>query len=235
MNERLRQLLRPVAKRVMHSTLRPVGPARLLFGGLFRGQKIGREVYEWGWRALVATPTFLARCERHGDDISIDRIPYVTGDCRIELGSNIQISGKLNIRGSHGTLPLLRIGDGVFVGANTCFALRSGIDVGNFVAIGSFVFITDTEGHNRYSGDRKPAWETPPGPDDVAPVVIEDGVWIGNHAAILKGVRVGAGSIIGFGAVVRANVPPGSMVVGNPGRNVPIQLFHKEPQGAVRA
>jgi acetyltransferase-like isoleucine patch superfamily enzyme len=53
-------------------------------------------------------------------------------------------------------------------------------------------------------------------PIEVRPVVIEDDVWIGYNATILKGVRVGAGAVIAPGAVVVRDVTPGSYVAGNP-------------------
>jgi acetyltransferase-like isoleucine patch superfamily enzyme len=50
------------------------------------------------------------------------------------------------------------------------------------------------------------------------PVVIEDDVWVGIGAIILKGVRIGRGARVGPGAVVTAAVPPGAWVAGNPAR-----------------
>ncbi len=50
------------------------------------------------------------------------------------------------------------------------------------------------------------------------PVVIEDNCFIGYQAIILMGVTVGEGSIVGAGAVVTHNVPPNSVVAGNPAR-----------------
>jgi acetyltransferase-like isoleucine patch superfamily enzyme len=50
------------------------------------------------------------------------------------------------------------------------------------------------------------------------PVVIEDDVWIGIGAILLKGVRIGAGARVGAGAVVTRDVPPGATVAGNPAR-----------------
>ena len=47
---------------------------------------------------------------------------------------------------------------------------------------------------------------------------IERGCLIGIGAIILNGVRVGAGSMVGAGSVVNKNVPPGSLVVGVPGK-----------------
>ena len=49
---------------------------------------------------------------------------------------------------------------------------------------------------------------------------IERGCLIGIGAIVLNGVRVGTGSIIGAGAVVTKNVPPGSLVMGVPGKVV---------------
>lgn len=48
------------------------------------------------------------------------------------------------------------------------------------------------------------------------PVTIEDDVWVGPNAAILKGVRVGAGAFVEPGAVVVHDVPPRARVLGNP-------------------
>jgi acetyltransferase-like isoleucine patch superfamily enzyme len=51
-----------------------------------------------------------------------------------------------------------------------------------------------------------------------APVVLEEDVWVGANAMILKGVTVGRASIVGAGAVVTKDVPPNSIVAGNPAR-----------------
>ena len=50
------------------------------------------------------------------------------------------------------------------------------------------------------------------------PVVIENDCFIGYGAIVLMGVTVGQGSIVGAGAVVTSDVPPGSVVAGNPAR-----------------
>ena len=49
-------------------------------------------------------------------------------------------------------------------------------------------------------------------------VVIGENVWIGDKATILPGVSIGDGSVIGANAVVTKDVPPYSVVVGNPAR-----------------
>lgn len=52
------------------------------------------------------------------------------------------------------------------------------------------------------------------------PIVLEDDVWIGCNALILSGVTIGRGAIVGAGAVVAKDIPPYSIVVGNPARIV---------------
>jgi acetyltransferase-like isoleucine patch superfamily enzyme len=49
-------------------------------------------------------------------------------------------------------------------------------------------------------------------------VALGDNVWIGASATILDGVTVGSGSIVGAGSVVNKDVPPESVVLGNPAR-----------------
>lgn len=49
-------------------------------------------------------------------------------------------------------------------------------------------------------------------------ICVEDGVWIGTDALIMSGVRIGKGSIIAAGSVVVKDVPPYSIVGGNPAK-----------------
>lgn len=52
----------------------------------------------------------------------------------------------------------------------------------------------------------------------VAPIRICSGAWIGAHAIVLKGVRIGVGAIVAAGSVVTRDVPDWSIVGGNPAR-----------------
>ena len=56
--------------------------------------------------------------------------------------------------------------------------------------------------------------------DRIAPVIIENDVYVGRFAVLLGGTTIGEGSIVGAGAVVRQNIPAGSVVVGNPAKVV---------------
>lgn len=50
------------------------------------------------------------------------------------------------------------------------------------------------------------------------PITICDNVWIGGNAILLGGICVGEGSVVGAGSVVTKDVPPFTLVVGNPAR-----------------
>jgi acetyltransferase-like isoleucine patch superfamily enzyme len=57
-------------------------------------------------------------------------------------------------------------------------------------------------------------------------IVIEDDVWIGANSAILPGVTIGRGAVIGAGSVVTRDVAPYSICAGNPARIMRVRTLH---------
>ena len=49
---------------------------------------------------------------------------------------------------------------------------------------------------------------------------IEDGVWIGMRAMIMPGIKIGEGAVIAAGSIVTKNVPPYTLVAGNPAKEI---------------
>jgi acetyltransferase-like isoleucine patch superfamily enzyme len=91
------------------------------------------------------------------------------------------------------------------------------IIIGNNLLTGKWVTITD----NAHGTTDKEALLSPPIErllSSKGPVIIGNNVWIGDKATILPGVTIGDGAIIGANAVVTKDVPPYSVVVGNPAR-----------------
>lgn len=65
-------------------------------------------------------------------------------------------------------------------------------------------------------------------PIDDQPVVIEDDVWVGAGAIILKGVTIGRGAVVGAGAVVSVSVRPYTVLVGDRRHKVGERFTHEE-------
>jgi carbonic anhydrase/acetyltransferase-like protein (isoleucine patch superfamily) len=91
----------------------------------------------------------------------------------------------------------------------------SRIEIGPDCIIGQAVLL-DTDMHS-LDKDRRRDRDAPV---RTAPIVLESRVWVARGAAILPGVTIGEGSVVAFGSVVTADVPPGVVVAGNPARVV---------------
>lgn len=108
----------------------------------------------------------------------------------------------------------ITIGDDVGMSGCTISAATS-ITIGNHVLLGSGCLVTDSDAHPVDPDERRLGGQT-----ISKPIVIEDDVFIGARAIVLKGVTIGKGSVVGAGAVVAKDVPPYSVVVGNPAKVV---------------
>ena len=88
------------------------------------------------------------------------------------------------------------------------------ITIEDDVLIGSYVLITDL------SHGIDPESERNYQKQDIVtkPVFIGSGCWLGDKVSILPGTHIGAKCVVGANAVVQGNIPPYSMVVGNPGK-----------------
>jgi acetyltransferase-like isoleucine patch superfamily enzyme len=87
---------------------------------------------------------------------------------------------------------------------------HSQISIGRNCMIGPYCYITDAN-HGRAPGVLVKDQQMEP-----RPVVIEDDVWLGARVVVLPGVRLGRGCVIGAGAVVTHDVPPGAVFAGVP-------------------
>lgn len=116
---------------------------------------------------------------------------------------------------------VLRIGDRTVVGHNARLVAVNGIHVGEDCGIGHGTTIADTIHDPDEVLRGVPAAQASfmEGP----PVRIESGAWIGNNCGIYGGVTIGARAIVAPLSVVTRDVPPGTMVSGNPGRRVPYE------------
>ncbi len=101
------------------------------------------------------------------------------------------------------------IGEGCFIQQCCTFFGRGGITIGNDVFIGPKVNLI-TINHDVDPDNRSATYGRP--------IEIADKVWIGINSTILPGVKIGYGAIIGAQSVVTRDVPPMTIVAGNPAR-----------------
>jgi acetyltransferase-like isoleucine patch superfamily enzyme len=104
----------------------------------------------------------------------------------------------------------IRVGQNVFVNQNCTFYDLGGLDIADDVLIGPNVNLITT-GHPLEPSRRR---STTIG----KPIAIEKNVWIAAGATVIGGVTVGENSVVGAGSVVTRDVPPNTLVGGNPAR-----------------
>ncbi|HYC21794.1 MAG TPA: acyltransferase [Candidatus Bathyarchaeia archaeon] len=112
----------------------------------------------------------------------------------------------------------IHVGDDVYLGPRAVLsAPRSAIHIGSKVLFGPDVMVLGGD-HNTSLVGRFVHDVLEKRPEDDAPVVIEDDVWVGARAIVLKGVKVGRGAIVAAGAIVTRDVAPYAIVAGAPAR-----------------
>ena len=155
---------------------------------------------------------------------------------RVQFGRNFVANHRLIVRGpgrvvfgdninawSHAekTVLITYSPDAVITIGDNCRLNGAGIQAYTHVDIGprcmiSSTIMIDTDFHNLDPELR----HDPDAPVACAPIVLEENVWVAGQTAILKGVRIGANSVVAFRAVVTKDVPPNVVVAGNPARVV---------------
>lgn len=145
-------------------------------------------------------------------------------DAKLSLGPDVLIC-----RGTYigvGAGRELKLNEGVYIGHETYIATRCGLEVGRGTLIGHQTIIIDYDGHPIFYPGQAVPQDTYGGTH--AEIVIEENVWIGFRCTILKGVRIGKGSIVGANSSVTSDVPPYSIVAGNPARVIKENISWKE-------
>jgi maltose O-acetyltransferase len=183
---------------------------------------------------MTSTPRFLHRIGQFWR--KLDDLPGILKALvflrHAETGRGIRLNGSLQIQ-NRGTLKIgaktafhrgpipgvinvergatLSIGEESRINFGCVFHATKHLEIGNRCRIGHHVFIMDSPLHEEAPSRR----HLRPEPK---PIIIGDDVWIASRVSILAGVTIGAGSIVGAGSVVSRDVPPMTIVAGNPAR-----------------
>lgn len=161
------------------------------------------------------TPVFLlgVNCENTGNKENV----IIGAHCTLGVKMQVFFGGKVTI------------GNNTYIGTQTIIQSKVSVSIGNNVMISNNVLIVDNNNHptdpamrlkmcacEDFMNDELWSWKYA----ESNPVVIEDNVWIGRDSRILKGVTVGKGSIVALGSIVTKDVPPYTIVAGNPAKVV---------------
>lgn len=171
-------------------------------------------------KIFVDEPVFRYRCKKVGKNLLLSfKVPLTTPNLLMYFGDNCSING-------YSTFGAAAINENptLVVGNNTTLAYLVTISVGERVEIGDDcliadrVFIADNHGHPLDPERRRQRKKVLP--EEIKPVKIGNNVWIGYQSAILRGVTIGDNSIVGANSVVTKDIPPNTIVAGNPARIV---------------
>lgn len=166
----------------------------------FLGAKIGNGCLMYNYINIKISPKSFVKI---GNNVVIK-----SGDGYNALARNIQASlcieqGAKLIIGNHVGL------------SSPCILASKGIYIGNNCIIGADCLLLDTDSHNINYLLRRD-WINDAPTSSKSEIYIEDDVMIGARCIILKGVRIGARTVIGAGSVVTKSLPADCIAAGNP-------------------
>lgn len=177
---------------------------------------------------------------KYGNNMCVFNKVYVHGVGNIKIGDDFKFTSGDDInaicRNIRGTFRLatnkstITIGDRVGI-SSACLWANDNISIGNDVLIGGDCLIIDNDAHPHDFIQRRRNYMKTMKHDayfpliPTAPVVIDDDVWIGARCVILKGVHIGARSIIAAGSIVTNDIPADVIAGGNPAH-----VIKKKPQ-----
>jgi maltose O-acetyltransferase len=164
---------------------------------------------------------WLSTCERvSGSPVVLQPVLFL-GPGRIILGRDVEFgwptsggfhSGHCQVEASTPE-SVVEIGDGVQINNDALIKSEGpGIRIGDRALLGSRVCIYDSDFHELDPRRRRG------GSPATAQVTLGENVFVGDRSLILKGVEIGAHSVIGAGSVVVGSIPAGVIAAGNPAR-----------------
>lgn len=161
---------------------------------------------------------------------------YVSGECRLEtyfpevsFGDHVQILGVKNITIGKGScigdntwlniclrdeVVRMKIGTCVLVGRQGMISTGGYLDIGDYCVFAPRVYISDAD--HIFTDIMQPILQQ--GATMGRSVIVEENCWLGINTVISGNLTIGRGSVIGANAVVTRDVPPFSVVAGNPGQ-----------------
>ncbi|MEA3496862.1 MAG: acyltransferase [Bacteroidota bacterium] len=163
-----------------------------------------------GFINIILAKWYLRKCTKVGSLVSVTKKPIIKAQGKIFLADEVRIRSfpvKAKL--------LVDKGSELHVGKNSRIngahiSVSSKIVIGENVRIAPYVILIDNDYHkvDDHFSEEGTRGE----------IIIEDDVWIAMSAKIMKGVRIGKGSVVAMGALVTKDVPAYSVVAGVPAK-----------------
>jgi len=158
-----------------------------------------------------------------GEDTDVNgKVDIRKAGGKVSIGSGSLIQGSISTETEYAEVT---VGNNVFIGGGTVIDSVISVTIEDDVLISYQCIIQDSDNHSSSYSLRKNDtsdwkkrgfhnWEITP----KKPVKLSKGSWLGARVIVLKGVTIGAGSIVGAGSVVTKDVPDWTIVAGNPAK-----------------
>lgn len=194
-------------------------PNARLLGMLLLGERsLRRGVWRWLKNQYVSQ-IMNYRCTSVGHNVAWDGdVPLVYGAGEIHIGNAVHIGNNQTwiVGFKSAAKARLVIGDHTHINYRTTISVAKSVTIGSYCLLAGEIKIFDNNSHPLNHLQRRGSHVL--SDQEIAPVVIEDDVWIGTNCVILKGVRIGRGAVVAAGSIVTKDVAPFTLVGGNPAR-----------------
>lgn len=156
------------------------------------------------WFIGLLVEKFSIICERFRTHYQLHRFAHHGCNCHIDGIGSFSYSN-------------ISLGNNVFIGSGAIFvSSKAKIVIGSNVMFGPCVMMVTGNHRTDVIGELMSDVKEKR-PKDDEDVVIEDDCWIGMGAIILKGVKIGKGSVVGAGAIITKDLPPYSIATSSQG------------------
>lgn len=163
-------------------------------------------------RAVIGAQWYLRSATELGGRVRVWGCPEVRNEGTLRIGERVRLVSTI------ATLELvvspgaeLEIGASTYINYGCSIAATKLIRIGRNCNIGTHVIMMDNDYH-RLEPERR--GEAPPS----APISLADNVWLGARCIVLRGVRIGEGSVVAAGSVVARDIPARSLAAGVPAK-----------------
>lgn len=192
-------------------------------GLLYKEWLLRRGAWHNFWRWFYYEPMFKSQCKEVGPGFRMEYAgngsATISGELDVYLGSNVRMFDNTFFQGVRvGDRSVLRVGDNTYLSPMCRIMVAERIEIGDWCIVAA-KFLSDNSGHpvsdvmaRMTSGGGSPSL------DSIKPITIGDFCFLGNQSVVYPGTTVGDGVVAQIGTHLKGNVPPFTLVGGNPMR-----------------